>query len=532
MSHPADLERKGSEKSLSADAKVSESSVDNGAPAAGNGHMHRALKGRQISMIAIAGTLGAGSGKAIANGGPVGAVIGYTIVGLLVGAMMYSLGEMMCWDPSAGGFIEFSARYVDPALGFAMGWQYWFQTVMSSPVEIVAASVVIQYWDTNDDHLGIYVAVLLVGVVTINIVGVKYFGEFEFWFAALKILTVVGLILVALVIDLGGAPDHDRRGFRYWRDAPLNDDYLGIKPKSKARFLGFWAVLTQAAFSYGGMETLASIALEAKNPRVTMRTAVRAIFYRIVVLYVVSLWLVGMCISRKDPALLQANSEDSGTAAEAPFVIAIKTSGIKVLDHIINAVVLTSAFSAGNEFMYASSRALFMLAQEGKAPRIFTKVHGNGVPVYSVAVSAAFALLAFLNCGKGGAAQAFNWLSNITALGSMLTWWGIGVTFLRFHRGMKVQGMSRDVLPFHTMFQPYFAWAVVIAFTIIMFFNGWTSFNGGWNASDFFSSYINIPFMFILYVGWKLFYRTKIVPYETMDLTSHYEEGSEVYSKY
>jgi yeast amino acid transporter len=96
-----------------------------------------------------------GSGKAIANGGPVGAVIGYTVVGILVGAMMYSLGEMMCWDPSAGGFIEFSSRYVDPALGFALGWQFWFQTVMTAPVEIVAASIVIQYWDQNDDHLGI-----------------------------------------------------------------------------------------------------------------------------------------------------------------------------------------------------------------------------------------------------------------------------------------------------------------------------------------------------------------------------------------
>jgi yeast amino acid transporter len=367
---------------------------------------------------------------------------------------------------------------------------------------------------------------MLVGILFLNIAGVKHFGEFEFWFAALKILTVAGLIIAGLVIDLGGAPDHDRRGFRFWREFPMDDEYLGITPKSKARFLGFWAVLTQAAFSYGGMETLASIAQEAKNPRVTMRTAVRAIFYRIVLLYVLSLWVISMCISRKDPNLLQANSQASGTAAQSPFVIVIKTSGIKVLDHIINAVVLTSAFSSGNEFMYASSRALFMLAQEGKAPRIFRKVSKNGIPLYAVIVSALFALLAFLNVSSGGATQAFNWLSNITALGSMLTWWGIALTFLRFYKGMKVQGMSRDVLPFHTRFQPYFAWSVLISFTIIMFFNGWTSFNGGWNASDFFSSYINIPFMFILFVGYKLFYKTKTVPYEEMDLTSHYGASS------
>lgn len=500
-----------------------------------NGHMHRTLKGRQVSMIAIAGTLGTGlflgSGKALANGGPVGAVIGYTIVGGLVGAMMYSLGEMMCYDPSAGGFIEFSARYVDPALGFAMGWQYWFQTVMTTPVEIVASGVVISFWDKNTDHLGIYVAVMLVGIVLINIAGVKYFGEFEFWFAALKIVTLVGLIILGLVVDLGGAPDHDRRGFRYWKEEPFNNNYKDFTG-SKSRFLGFWAVLTQAAFSYGGMETLASIALEAENPRKTMRTAVRAIFYRIVLLYVLALFLIGMCISVNDPNLLSANESDAGNAAQSPFVILMTTSGIKTLPHIINAVVLTSAFSSGNEFFYASSRALFMLAQQGQAPRIFTKITKQGIPIYCAVVSALFSLLAFLQCGSSGAAQAFVWLGNITALGSMITWWGIAITFLRFYKGMKVQGMSRDILPFHTRFQPYFAWAVLICFTIIIFFNGWTSFHGGFDPSGFFSSYVNVPFAIILYFGWKFYHKTEIVSYETMDLTSHYEEGSEVYSKY
>jgi amino acid transporter len=114
----------------------------------------------------------------------------------------------------------------------------------------------------------------------------------------------------------------------------------------------------------------------------------------------------------------------------------------------------------------------------------------------------------------------------------MITWWGIAITFLRFHKGMKVQGLSRDVLPFHTVFQPYFAWAVLISFSIIIFFNGWTSFHGHFDISNFASSYVNIPFTLILFVGWKIFHKTKLVPYETMDVSSHYEEGSQVYSKY
>ncbi|KAJ6588544.1 amino acid permease/ SLC12A domain-containing protein [Mycena capillaripes] len=502
-----------------------------------SGHMHRSLKGRQISMIAIAGTIGTGlflgSGKALANGGPVGALLGYLIVGMLVGLMMYSLGEMMVWDPSAGGFIEFSSRYVDPAMGFAMGWQFWFQAVMTAPVEITAASIVISFWDTNDSHKAIYITVMLLGIIAVNLAGVKYFGEFEFVFAFIKIVTVIGLIIMCLVVDLGGAPDHDRRGFRYWRDLPFNNDFDDLVPASKARFLGFWAVLTQAAFSYGGMEGLAMICLEASNPRVTMRTAVRAIFYRIVLLYVFAVLLIGMCISSKEDALLQANSADTGTAAESPFVIIIQKAGIKVLAHIINAVVLTSAFSSGNEFLYSSSRSLFMLAQEGKAPRIFARVMKNGVPIYALAACSVFACFGYLVCGKQGANDAFNWLANITTLGSMITWVGVAITHIRWYRAMKVQGLSRDELPFKSWTQPYGAWIVLVSFSIIMFFNGYATFlSKPFDWRSFISDYINIPFFIILFIGYKIVKKTRIVPLAEMDCSSHYVEDSVVFSKY
>jgi len=362
---------------------------------------------------------------------------------------------------------------------------------------------------------------------------VKYFGEFEFVFAFVKILTVIGLVLMALVVDLGGGPDHDRRGFRYWRESPFNSGYLNIEPPAKARFLGFWAVLTQAAFSYGGMEGLAMICLEADKPRVSMRTAVRAIFYRIVGLYVMAILLIGMCVSRSDPLFLQANAEATGTAAESPFVVIINNAGIPVLAHIINAVVLTSAFSSGNEFLYSSSRSLFMLAQEGKAPRIFAKVLRNGVPVFALGLTALFALLGYLACGKAGANSAFNWLANITTLGSMITWVGVAAAHTRWYRAMKLQGLSRDVLPFKSWAQPYGAWLVIVSFTIIMFFSGWSTFNGPkFDYQSFLSNYINIPGFAILFVGYKLFKKSRWIPLAEIDCSTHYVEDSVVYSKY
>ena len=256
-----------------------------------------------------------------------------------------------------------------------------------------------------------------------------------------------------MVIDLGGGPDRDRRGFRYWRDEPFNADFRGIMPASKARFLGFWAVLTQASFSYGGMESLASLCLEASNPQKTMRTAVRAIFYRIVGLYILAILMIGLCVQRSNPNLLQANSTGGGTAAQSPFVVVVKVAGVKVLDHIINAVVLTSAFSSGNEFLYASSRALFMLSQQGQAPRFFSKILPNGVPIYALGFTSLFSLLAFLNV-SAGATTAFNWLANITTLGSQISWINIAVANIRFNRALKVQGVSRAVLPFRCPVSP------------------------------------------------------------------------------
>ncbi|KAF7319448.1 AA-permease domain-containing protein [Mycena chlorophos] len=523
------------EKKANSSAEVVTEEVIHGDEDAG--HMHRSLKGRQVSMIAIAGTIGTGlflsSGKALTNGGPVGALLGYLIVGGLVGLMMYSLGEMMVWDPSAGGFIEFSTRYVDGAQGFAMGYNYWLGAVISTPTEITAAAIVIEFWDLNEKHKAIYITVMLIGIILVNLAGVKYFGEFEFVFASIKIVTVIGLVVAMLVIDLGGGPTHERVGFRYWREEPFNSDFFDVVPAAKARFLGFWAVLTQAAFSYGGMEGLAMICLEAANPRVSIRTAVRAIFYRIVLLYVTSILLIGMCLQRSDPNLLQANAESTGTAAESPFVIIIENAKIKVLPHILNAIILTSAFSAGNEFLYGSSRSLFMLAQQGQAPRILAKVNKNGVPIWSLAVCSLFSLLAFLACGATGANDAFNWLSNITTLASLITWIGIGFAHIRWVKGMKAQGLSRDELPFSSFLMPWGSYVVVATFGIILFFSGFETFmSKPFDYQSFISNYVNIPFYAILYLGWKIAKKTKWVSYEDMDCSTHYVENSVVYSKY
>lgn len=254
-------------------------------PQVGQVHsVHRDLKSRHLQMIAIGGTIGTGlfigSGNALRHGGPLGALLGYIFMGVFVYFMMLSLGEMTAYMPGSGGFTRFSAQFVDPALGFAVGWNYFYCFAITLPAEITAASIVIQYWDTNTNHLAIYITIMLLVAVFINLFGAKGYGEAEFWCAIIKVLAIIGLIFLGLLLDLGVNSTTGYIGFRYWKEpGAFNSTYLSIANAGTARFLGFWATLTQAAFSYLGVEIVCVTAGEAQNPRRNVPKAIRRVIY-------------------------------------------------------------------------------------------------------------------------------------------------------------------------------------------------------------------------------------------------------------
>lgn len=206
----------------------------------------------------------------------------------------------------------------------------------------------------------------------LNVFAVAIYGEAEFIFASVKIVTIVGLLILSLIIDLGGGPDHDRRGFRYWKNPGAMREY--VSTGAEGRFLGFFSTLVNAAFSFGGVEMVASAAGEAANPRRNIPKAVRRVFWRIITFYVLGSLAIGMLVPYDDKMLLNAqNSSKSSTGAASPWVIAVQRAGIPVLPSIINAVILTSASSSGNAFLYTGSRYLYALAQNGQAPRFLLK---------------------------------------------------------------------------------------------------------------------------------------------------------------
>jgi len=494
------------------------------------GYVQRGLKSRHIQFIALGGTIGTGLflgiGSAFTQAGPLSVLLGYFLTGLAIFAMMMCLGEMATWLPLPGAIPQFCARYADDALGFAVGWNNWYSNAITLCVEISAAAVVIQYWDgAKDINVAAWIVLVQALILALNIFAVSIYGEAEFVFASIKIITIIGLLLMAFIVDLGGGPKHDRLGFRYWKNPGAMKEYASTG--DTGRFLGLFSTLVNAAFSYGGVELVAVAAGESENPRKNIPKAVRRVFWRILFFYVLGSLAIGVLVASNDPNLLNAQEKGLAGAAQSPWVIGLQNAGIPVLPSIINAVILTSAASSGNAFLYTGSRYLFALAQNGQAPRILLSCNKAGVPYYCVLVTFAVSFLTYLSCASGGPSEVFEWFQNLTTVGSLFTWCSICIAYIKFHGALKAQGVDRNTLvfkvPFHNS-QPILAYISLGFWILIILFNGFYVFTGKnnshWDVSKFLVAYIGIPIFFALYGFWKILKRSPFVSVHDADITT------------
>lgn len=356
-------------------------------------------------------------------------------------------------------------------------------------------------------NVAAWISIVIVLVVCLNIFAVSIYGEAEFCFASIKIITIVGLIIFAFIIDLGGGPHRDRLGFRYWKHPGAMNVYKGTG--DKGRFLGLFSVLVNAAFSYGGVEMVAVAAGEAENPRYNIPKAVRRVFWRILFFYVLGSLAIGVLIPYDEPRLLGAIKNDDPGGAASPWVIATYRAGVPVLPSIINAVILTSASSSANAFLYTGSRYLYALAQNGQAPRFLLMCSKKGVPYWCVAITASISLLTYMSCTKG-ANVVFVWFQNLTTIASLFTWMSVCIAYIRFHAALRAQGVDRNTLVFKSPFQPFTAYFALVFFAIVTLFNGFYVFKP-WKRDQFITSYVGIPIYFVLYLFWKVFKRTRWV---------------------
>ncbi|KAI0841596.1 putative amino acid permease [Hypoxylon sp. FL0890] len=479
--------------------------------------LHRGLKARHITMIALGGALGTGliigTGKALAQAGPGSIFVSYSIVGFVVYLVMAALGEMAAWLPMSAGFTGYASRFCDPSLGFALGWTYWLKYIIVTPNQLTAAALVIQFWLPRDRvNPGVWIAIFLVAILTINYFGIRFFGEFEFWLSSFKVVVIVGVIFLSLIIAAGGA-DHDARGFRYWNDPGAFAPYIATG--SWGEFLGFWSTMVTATFAYLGTELVGVTVGEAQNPRKTIPRAIKLTFYRIVFFYVISILLIGMCVPYNSPELAFANNS-SGNANASPFVVAIKLAKIPALDHILNACILLFVFSAANSDLYIASRTLYGLSSDGAAPSIFRRTNHNGVPLYSLFTSASIALLAFLNVSDDSKA-VFSYFVNMTTIFGLLTWISILVTHIWFVRARRAQGIENELMPYIAPLGIWGSYGALFMCCLIALTKNYDVFVGDWNKKypTFITGYLGIPIYLVLIFGHKLWTKSKGVrPHE------------------
>lgn len=460
--------------------------------------LKRKLKARHVTMISLGSAIGTGlfvgSGKAVESGGPASVIICYFLVGVMIFFTVQALGELAVAYPVAGSFLPLISRFLSPAWGFVIAWNYAMQWLTLLPLELVASSLTIQYWNDSINS-AVWVAIFYVAIVVVNICGVRGYGEVEFVLSFIKVIAIIGFSILGVVIDCGGGPKGSYIGGKYFHHPGAFHN----------GFKGLCSVFVTAAFSFGGTELVGLAAAETDNPTKTLPAATKQVFWRIVLFYLISLTIVGLLVPYDDERLLGSGSTN---IQASPFVIAIQNAGIKVLPSIFNAVVLISVLSVANSAVFGCSRTVSSLALQGFAPECFGYIDRKGRPIVGIAISLAVGLLCFL-ASSPQEATAFTWLMAISGLSSICTWGSICFAHVRFREAMKLQKRTTAELKFNAAAGTWGSWFGGILNVLVLVVEFWIAV---WplgdkpNAAAFFENYLNIVVNVVLlaiYIVWK-----------------------------
>ncbi|KAK1988634.1 amino acid permease-domain-containing protein [Colletotrichum cereale] len=381
-------------------------------------------------------------------GGPGFLMLAYGLLSLVVYGIVTAIAEVGAYLPVTGGAMSYyGGKYVSRSFGFAMGYLYWYSLGVLVPYELVAANLLVDYWSPSPAvSPAVCITLLLVVVTTLNFP------------PGARILLILGLVFLSAVLFFGGGPDHDMLGFRYWKDPGA----------------------TKPCLVEGAGGTFVA-------------------FLQAVVLYIPIVIGFGVVCPHNDPQL-----SASGTVT-SPFVIAIRHAGIPVLDHVVNAMILLSAATAGNAFLYQSSRSLYSLAVCGDAPAVFRKCNRHGLPYMAVGASSLSSLLAYLSLSNTSL-LAFNWLVNITNTAGYISWICCGLIYVKLKEAARHHGVES---PYRPWIQPYGIYFGAFGSVLLLFVNGLTVFfPGQWSVSGFLTVYVGIPAFLFIYAGHRFCHRS------------------------
>ncbi|KAF7563668.1 hypothetical protein G7046_g490 [Stylonectria norvegica] len=419
------------------------------------------------------------------------------------------------WLPLGSGFTGYATRFVDPALGFSLGWCYLCKYALSTANQLTSMALVLQYWvDRDTVNPGVFIAIFWVVILFINYFGVRIFGEAEFWLSSLKVVILMGIIILSIILAAGGGPTHHANGFKYWVHPGAIKPY--IMTGATGRFLSVWNSLTAGVFAYLGTELVGVTVGEAQNPRKTIPRAIKLTFWRISVFYILAIFLLGLLVPYNSPELLFANKQGK-TAAASPFVVAVQLAGIKTLPSILNGCILVFNFSAANSDLYIAARTLYGLALQRYAPRRLAYTDSRGVPIWSLLICSLLALLAFMNISTSSK-TVFGYFVTLSVTFGLLTWITILVSYICFIRARRAQGIPSSDLAYTAPFGIWGTWISLFFCILVCLTKSFAVFTGNLAYKDFITGYLAIPIYLGLIFGWKLWHKTKGVNPAEADL--------------
>jgi AAT family amino acid transporter len=383
------------------------------------GHLSRNLRNRHIQLIALGGTIGVGlflgSAQAIHKAGP-GLLLTYAVGGVAIFFIMRALGELLTYRPVAGSFATYAAEFCGPFAGFVTGWSYWFMWIATVMAEITAIGIYVRFWLPWMPQWVPPLAALIV-LYGANLFAVRVFGELEFWFALIKVVTIVALIAVGLAVILFHFGDFGAHASfaNLWSQG-------GFLPFG---ILGVLLTLQMVMFAYSGVELIGVTAGEAENPAVVLPKATNGIIFRILIFYLGALVII--------MALVPWNQLSPDMS---PFVFVFEKLGIPAAASIINIVVITAATSSCNSGLFSTGRMLYSLACRGQAPRAFASLSPRNVPAAGIHVSATVMLIGvFLNYMVPK--HVFIWVTSVSLVGTLWTWGIIMAAHLGYRRAVR-----------------------------------------------------------------------------------------------
>ncbi|KAJ4252438.1 hypothetical protein NW762_011039 [Fusarium torreyae] len=457
-------------------------------------------------------------------GGPAFLVGSYTIIALLVYSVLCGVTEIATFLPVRGGSMShYGSRFVSRSLGFAMSLLYIYSFAILVPFELVASAIIVDYWDTGVDS-AVWITVFLVLLILLNMMPVRFYGEAEFIFAGIKLLTIIGLLILSFILFWGGGPERHRLGFHYWKQPGATKTL--ILDGDLGRFIAAIATMISCALPFTFTpEMVVGTAGEIQSPRKNIPRVARHFTWRLAVFFVGSVIGISVICPSDSAALVEGGSD----ATASPWVVGIQNAGIHGLGSVINVVALVAAWSTGNAFLYLSSRCLYTMASEGSAPRIFKKCTAKGVPIYSVAAVSSISLLAYMSVSSS-AVNVLYWLLNLVNTGGFLSWVCCSIIYIRFKKACDTQGVPKSDLTQRSWMQPWASWVTMFIFSMLCLLNGFTVFfPSRWSVGDFISSYIGLPLFIFFYLAHRFVHKKDpwAIPPNRVDLQVRLEDLEE-----